>query len=190
MKIKFKQTLSGITFALFATITTMNGSAIASTPDGVTPANEGVCDALQGLTAGLYGLCVAYCEAQDLDSIDKRPPSLRILANYQGKMQAGDPDMPCSSPNYTCFNENELNSIVTTNTCTRFSDATGSVIQYGVQDGVNSHFVKVDTRPEASCVYVDILSEPDVIRNQLFTDATKAQEAFDAAETKCSSLGL
>ena len=29
------------------------------TPDGETPANESVCDELQGATPGLYGLCVA-----------------------------------------------------------------------------------------------------------------------------------
>lgn len=39
--------------------------AFAQTPDGETPANEGVCDELIGLTPGLYGLCVAFCEAQD-----------------------------------------------------------------------------------------------------------------------------
>ena len=40
---------------------------LAQTPDGETPAEESVCDALQGGTPGLYGLCTAYCEAQDAD---------------------------------------------------------------------------------------------------------------------------
>jgi hypothetical protein len=30
------------------------------------PAGEGVCDSLKGGTPGLYGLCVAFCEAQGL----------------------------------------------------------------------------------------------------------------------------
>ncbi|MGI9330105.1 MAG: hypothetical protein ACR2QB_05260, partial [Gammaproteobacteria bacterium] len=52
----------------------------AQTPDGETPAIEDVCDGLIGGTPGLYGLCVAYCEAQDLNEFDKRPPSEKILA--------------------------------------------------------------------------------------------------------------
>jgi hypothetical protein len=34
----------------------------AKTPDGMTPAEETVCD---GLPQGLWGLCVSYCEARD-----------------------------------------------------------------------------------------------------------------------------
>ena len=41
------------------------GTLYAQTPDGETPANEGVCDELMFYTPGLYGLCVAFCEAQD-----------------------------------------------------------------------------------------------------------------------------
>jgi hypothetical protein len=40
-------------------------AAAQGTPDGITPANEGVCDDLKGGTPGLYGTCVALCEAQD-----------------------------------------------------------------------------------------------------------------------------
>jgi len=73
----------------------MSNTAVASTPDGATPANEGVCDSLMDATKGLYGLCVAYCEAQDLDSCDKEPPRTKILENYNKKKQLSDPDMPC-----------------------------------------------------------------------------------------------
>lgn len=54
--------------------------------------NEGssqhsVCDPLknEGVTKGLYGLCVAYCEAG---------ASERVLDNYKRKMGPGDPGMP------------------------------------------------------------------------------------------------
>ncbi len=45
--------------------------AYAQTPDGQTPAEETICDQLQvtGVSKGLYGLCVAFCEAQDLANI-------------------------------------------------------------------------------------------------------------------------
>ncbi len=46
------------------------GVAVAQTPDGETPANEGVCDELLIATPGLYGLCVAYCEALECDLVD------------------------------------------------------------------------------------------------------------------------
>ena len=70
--------------------------ALAQTPDGETPFNEGVCDELLGATPGLYGLCVAYCEAQDLDEFgDAKIPNEKILAVYNKKRQAADPGMPC-----------------------------------------------------------------------------------------------
>lgn len=37
-------------------------ASYATTPDGVTPAEESVCD---GLPGALWGLCVSYCEAMD-----------------------------------------------------------------------------------------------------------------------------
>ena len=82
----------------------MNGVALAETPDGETPANEGVCDELVGATPGLYGLCVAYCEAQDLDEFGEQKPSNdRLLAVYDKKRKAGDPDMPCRQAPCLCW---------------------------------------------------------------------------------------
>jgi len=63
--------------------------ALAQTADGITPAIEGVCDDLKnpGVTKGLYGLCVAYCEAE--------ASSEAVLRNYDRKKQESDPEMPC-----------------------------------------------------------------------------------------------
>ena len=83
--------------------------AMAQTPDGQTPAEETVCDPLKadGVTAGLYGLCVAFCEAQDhaaishpiteaeLEVLAAAAPSGRLLANYNKKKSETDPPMPC-----------------------------------------------------------------------------------------------
>jgi hypothetical protein len=78
------------------------------TPDGQTPAEEDICDDLKYATPGLYGLCIAFCEAQDSDcepdftadnyaeryaSCSKR--DARILDRYERKRKDGDPDMPC-----------------------------------------------------------------------------------------------
>ena len=76
------------------------------TPDGETPAEEDVCDELKySATKGLYGLCVAFCEAQDSDCVPDfeadnpyancRMRDRRILDNYNRKKKEGDPDMPC-----------------------------------------------------------------------------------------------
>lgn len=99
----------------------------ADTPDGLTPAQETVCDPLKadGITKGLYGLCVAFCEAHDyadpsiplteadLDVITKSAPSGRILSNYNKKMTATDPPMPCIvvEPPCPCWTSEELSSI-------------------------------------------------------------------------------
>lgn len=92
-------------------------TASAQTPDGETPAEEGICDFLQsGYSKGLYGLCVAYCEAHDADllSVSGDPtelnvPNVRILENYRRKMQEGDPDMPCvRTTECPCFNQADL----------------------------------------------------------------------------------
>lgn len=81
-----------------------NGSG-GGTPDGLTPAEEDVCDVLKDATPGLYGLCIAYCEAQDSQCIPDfeaenpvghcRRRDQRILDRYERKKQEGDPDMPC-----------------------------------------------------------------------------------------------
>jgi len=85
-------------------------SVVAQTPDGETPAQETVCDELKGATPGLYGLCVAYCEAQDLDEFmqtvqNGKIPGEKIIDKYRAKMKDGDPDMPClvSAPTCPCF---------------------------------------------------------------------------------------
>jgi hypothetical protein len=96
------------------------------TPDGLTPANEGVCDALQGAaTPSLYGLCVAFCEAQDHFS-EVYPVTEEELANYlattdrankifekyNARKTEFDPDMPCvvieQDSSCPCWTEQEL----------------------------------------------------------------------------------
>jgi hypothetical protein len=180
-----KQCLAAFGFVFSVALVSFSGSASATTPDGETPANEGICDSLQGGTGGLYGLCVAYCEAQDLDTFDKNPPSTKILANYNKKKQAGDPDMPCTSPNFGCFTQTDLDAIVTTSNCMRFSDSNGSFIQYGT----TTNFARVDTRPTPGCGYLNLNVSPFIVNNQTITDA-QAQAGYDAVKAKCDEQGL
>jgi hypothetical protein len=88
-------------------LTAAFGVALTETP----PAEESICDPLQSATPGLYGLCVAFCEAHACvpdptnaanPFADCRPGSSKVLAAYERKMQAGDPEMPCYAQEQPC----------------------------------------------------------------------------------------
>jgi hypothetical protein len=64
-----------ITFS-FALLLALAGRAITHTPDQQPPAQEAPCD---GLTGAAFGICNAYCEAQDCDVHD-RPSCKRLRA--------------------------------------------------------------------------------------------------------------
>ena len=115
-----KYLLSTFTTLIAVAMFAIASPVLAQTPDGETPANEGICDPLHedGITKGLYGLCVAYCEAQDahLLSIYGDPDDLsvsgrRILDNYRKKMNAGDPDMPCVQEECPCWTASLLTEL-------------------------------------------------------------------------------
>jgi hypothetical protein len=50
----------------------LSSAAVAQTADGTPPAQEDVCS---GFSGRAYGLCNAYCEAQDCDSLAQETPS-------------------------------------------------------------------------------------------------------------------
>ena len=91
-------------------------SASGQTPDAETPANDGVCDVLLGATPGLYGLCVAFCEAQDCEpdgGLDDpfsacRPSAPKLLEIYNRSKRPDDPDMPCILPDCPCFAKEDI----------------------------------------------------------------------------------
>ena len=112
MKKLFTTLLSFVAVAII-----MSPSALAQTPDGETPASESVCDVLLKGTPGLFGLCVAYCEAQDADitvfsrDILNRASHQRLLDNYNKKKREGDPDMPCLRMACPCWNADDIDAI-------------------------------------------------------------------------------
>ena len=63
----------------------------ARTVDGSTPAEEGVCDELTGAE---FGLCNAYCEAQDCDARDPEPASCERLRRVFDRVTGGG-EFPC-----------------------------------------------------------------------------------------------
>ena len=117
----------GLLVIVFASLSMFGLPASAQTPDGETPANEGVCDGLFGLTPGLYGLCVAFCEAQDAEAtfVDpatgevtfaagSKPSNPKLLEIYDKKKAVDDPPMPCVNVvanECPCWTEAELDEV-------------------------------------------------------------------------------
>lgn len=97
--------------------------AAAQTPDGFTPANEGICDPLADATPGLQGLCIAMCEAQDCEAeLDSNtgevvydpscsPSSKQLYNNYNKIAGPLDPPMPCVKVACPCWTELQLDNI-------------------------------------------------------------------------------
>jgi hypothetical protein len=70
------------------------GIALAQgTPDGVTPAVEAVCAKTRGGPA--YGMCVAYCEANDCDLEPGSRECARLRENYA--RLTGSSTFPCDA---------------------------------------------------------------------------------------------
>ena len=182
----FNKMLGAFSFVLMLALVSINGSVIAATADGSTPANEGICDSLQGGTGGLYGLCVAYCEAQDLDSVDKEPPSTKILENYRKKMQPGDPDMPCIQKPCPCWSAEQLGSITNDGIAASCLRRAGSIQLIDVAPA--DHFAFADTS-RTRCSYVDLNSSPARVTNQRIS-ADDAQNCYTQLEQSCADLGL
>ena len=183
----YRAAVSAFSVAVMIGLAGMSSVALATTPDGETPANEGVCDILKGGTPGLYGLCVAYCEAQDLDTIEKEPPNTKILENYRKKMQAGDPDMPCVQAPCVCWSAEELASITGDGV---ISTCLNTEFKIQIIDDGPLHFADADkTTGRERCRYVDTGLVPPTVRSQTIT-AEQAQVCFDALSQACSALGF
>ena len=164
-------------------------TAQAETPDGQTPAVETVCDPLKadGVTKGLYGLCVAFCEAQDfaevstpiteeeLDALYDATPSGRLLTNYTKRATLTDPTMPCVvvEPPCPCFTAAELSTIDgvsrdgidLTHRADAFPWFTGISDNYSDRSGRITHYAYTSTsKNRYTCSYgdVDTITSPSV----------------------------
>lgn len=111
--------------------------AVAETSKHQAMGREGICDALRGATPGLHGLCVSYCEAHDCVVTDgavhcDKPPSAKILEQYNRLRTDDDPQMPCILPDSACpcFNAatlEQLNLVRMPDQCVDNLDLSGSV---------------------------------------------------------------
>ena len=126
-------------------------------PDGATPTNEGVCNELLGFPQGfLYGLCVAFCEAQDceatFDPLTNEPtfgpgcsPSdPEVLKSYNRRKNASASLMPCvnaAERACPCWTEGELDSVADGNTsfCGQVDDPNSSSNYFFGRDAQADH---------------------------------------------------
>ena len=167
----------------------MGQSALAQTSDGETPANEGICDPLtdDGVTQGLYGLCIAFCEAQDhadiltaitdgdYDALLDAAPSGKILANYNAKKTDNDPAMPCvtiDNDSCPCWSEDEfLNASLvgvrdgeaTDNRCGTGIDGAKLYQLASFANPIAGVVAREDSNGVSNCAFVDYQNE--VFRN-------------------------
>ncbi|MBI3769134.1 MAG: hypothetical protein HY271_11680 [Deltaproteobacteria bacterium] len=65
------------------------------TPDSQPPAEEQICDPAAGLRGAAYGLCVAYCEANDCEIQPDKHACEVLLGNFQ--RITGESTVPCVS---------------------------------------------------------------------------------------------
>ncbi len=83
-----------IGFVLVLGMVGFSAQTLANTPDGETPAIETICNEYKDSIPGLYGLCDAYCEAQDLDAYSKNPTADVLEGNFARR---GGGSLACGS---------------------------------------------------------------------------------------------
>ncbi len=129
--------------------------------------NVSVCDELQGTTKGLYGLCVAYCEAQDCaPTIDVTtgeltfgkncgPSSAKTLAKYNSRLEPGGPPMPCVNVGVDecpCWTEAEIDLVADLSVLFCQDSPTRSLL-WGRDATENLDYAGVQIDGEMQCYY-------------------------------------
>ena len=183
--------------SFLAVVMVFTGVAVwaQGTPDGETPANEGVCDDLMWATPGLYGLCVAFCEAQDCepdfavaDPFENcNPSNEKLLEIYDRKKQPGDRDMPCVQDPCPCWSADEINSIPYDPLSNAWCDR-GLYTQLRAEDP-RAHLTSVGFGSSMNtCAYVD-LSLLFTLRNMVVSQE-ELEICLSQVLTRCEELGL
>jgi hypothetical protein len=86
----------------FVLLLSLGIKSYSQTPDGMTPAEEDSCGGLKG---SAFGLCNAFCEAKDCDSIDPMDwnnSCFKLLDNYEKKTGNPGPPCFCGGPSGAC----------------------------------------------------------------------------------------
>ena len=114
---------------VFLVLSIMPIAGVKEESYGQTPAQEGACALLndEGVTKGLYGLCLVFCGEQDFagnqlpfmennrEAIQNGRPEEQILEKYNKIKKVEDPEMPCAVPaegECPCFSEDEFRAMI------------------------------------------------------------------------------
>ncbi len=87
----------GFALVLFAYLTMFGLQGTAKTPDGVTPAEETVCEEAE-MGGALKGLCNAYCEAMDCDADPNANTNACESVHRKFLKKSGGIELPCVIP--------------------------------------------------------------------------------------------
>jgi len=182
--------------------------AAAQTPDGITPANEGICDEEDFVTPGLYGLCVAMCEAQDCEAeydsnagqVVYNPscsPSSEALFNnyrkiYEKRGDPEDPSMPpCVKVACPCWTELELDNIAgpSASCAGAQPDDIWAFLMGSSTDGPGREWAFVSKEPRRGFMCTSMEQNPNFHR-----DRDISKEEYDvclpSVKDECSGRGL
>lgn len=127
-----------------ARLCNLQSAALAMTPDGETPAEEDVCDLYRGGGGPAFGLCNAFCEAQDCDAPGhKNDQACNQLRDNFARL-TGEPRLPCEAGG-DCIHHLTLGLILDPTQVTTFDaeDFTGEITTFELPFGVPIGF---DTR--------------------------------------------
>ena len=193
---------SSIPGLLFTALLLFGQTALAQTPDGETPANEGVCDELIGGTAGLYGLCVAFCEAQDCEAtLDEatgqiqlapscKTSSISLLQKYNDRKLSNDPNMPCmtvAANDCQCWTGDELYGLASFNTtyCKESLPSNWALIGTTLA----GHLEYAQATP-TQCLYYGSDANGKLVNRYQSLDPDQAGVCISSLKTECSNRGF
>jgi len=147
---------------LLVVLSLLVGSAAYAEP------NEGVCDVLKDYPKGLYGLCVAFCEAQDcVATFDEAtqtlvfpkncvPSSAATLAKYESRRVGTDaPPMPCINDGCPCWSETEMDVVADGRVDYCQDSMVQSVIWGRDLSTSNVDYAAVIIDPDMRCAYLE-----------------------------------
>jgi hypothetical protein len=165
--------------------------------------NVGVCDDLQGTPKGLYGLCVAFCEAQDcVATVDETtgelsfpkncgPSSEKTLAKYNSRLEPGDPAMPCvnvEAGGCPCWNEAEID-LVADELVTSCQDSPTLSLLWG-RDATtgNLDYAGIQVETNITCYYQEMT--PTFVRRYQVIDAAQHTACRNSVTSECTNRGF
>lgn len=203
-QVKNKNTI--LAFLIFI-ILMLPSITLAGSSSTLQEPNRNICNPLKapGITSGLYGLCVAACEALDCTTDPINPtanhpqcekPSSKIIERYNKMKKSTDPEMPCVVPPPTacpCWSQQELNQVGVTwlGDPSQYMPLWNQIYDasYGLWEYYTSgyHGAGVSYLPEPGCHYFHYDAYDPVFSNPVVRVMQVSQQVAQACQAQVSS---